>query len=105
MGIMEKKMEITMIMGSYKANIGIMEKKMETTMIMGLYRGNFGIMEKKMETAMILGLYGDNEKEHGNYYLVSNNVGCRRTLPRIEGAILGLYWGNLGIMEKKGKVL
>ena len=53
----------------------------------------------------ILGLSGDDGKENGNYYLGSHNVGCRRTLPRIEGAILGLYWGNLGIMEKKWKVL
>ena len=41
-------------------NIGIMEKKMETTIIMGymgdyrvcIYRGYIGIMEKKMETTI-----------------------------------------------------
>ena len=32
--------------------------------------------------ATISGLYGDNGKEHGNYY-----------------NMLGLYWGNIGIME------
>ena len=33
-------------------------------------------------------LVGDNGKENGNYYI-------------IIGYILGLYWGYIGIMEKK----
>ena len=53
-GIMEKKMETT-IMGLYrvKGYIGIMEKNMETT-IMGLCRvkGYIGIMEKNMEATI-----------------------------------------------------
>ena len=47
--------------------IGIMEKKMETTII---YWGYIGIMEKNMETTIILGLYRDNGKENGNYYYI-----------------------------------
>ena len=43
MGIMEKKMETTIVHGGY---IGIMEKKMEATIV---YGGYMGIMEKKME--------------------------------------------------------
>ena len=43
-GIMEKKMETTIIYWGYN---GIMEEKMETTII---YWGYNGIMEKKMET-------------------------------------------------------
>ena len=37
-------------------NIGMMEEKMETTIILGLYGGNIGIMEKKMETTGIIGI-------------------------------------------------
>ena len=33
---------------------GIMEKKMETTIILGLYRVIMGIMEKKMEATIIV---------------------------------------------------
>ena len=46
-GIMEKKMETTIVCWGY---IGIMEKKMETTIV---YWGYIGIMEKKMETTII----------------------------------------------------
>ena len=45
-GMMEKKMETTIIMGhmgDYRVYVGV---------ILGLYRGYIGIMEKKMETAM-----------------------------------------------------
>ena len=46
--------------------IGIMEKKVETTMV---YWGYIGIMEKKMETTIVYwGLYRDNGKENGNCY-------------------------------------
>ena len=45
-GIMEKKMETTIVCWGY---IGIMEKKMETTIV---YWGYIGIMEKKMETTI-----------------------------------------------------
>ena len=40
LGIMEKKMEATIV---YEGYTGIMEKKMETT-ITGLYRGNIATM-------------------------------------------------------------
>ena len=43
-GIMEKKMETTIVYCGYN---GIMEKKMETTIV---YWGYIGIMKKKMET-------------------------------------------------------
>ena len=46
-GIMEKKMETTIIYWGYN---GIMEEKMETTII---YWGYNGIMEKKMETTKL----------------------------------------------------
>ena len=46
----------------------------------GLYRGYIGV---------ILGLYWDNGKENGNYY-----NGLYR-------GYIGLYWGYIGIMEKK----
>ena len=46
MGIMEKKMKITIVYCGY---MGIIEKKMETTVV---YWGNMGIMEKKVETAI-----------------------------------------------------
>ena len=42
--------------------MGIMENKMETTII--IYWGYNGIMENKH----MLGFYGDNGKENGNYY-------------------------------------
>ena len=74
-GIMEKKMETTII---YRGYIGIMEKKMETTII---YWGNIGIMEKKMETTII-------------YW---GNIGIMEK--KMETTII--YWGNIGIMEKK----
>ena len=41
---------------------GIMEKKMETTIICGLYRGYIYIW-------VILGLYWDNGRENGNYLI------------------------------------
>ena len=46
--------------GIIQGYIGIMEKKMETTIIyyIGLCGGNIRV---------ILGLYRDNGKEHGNY--------------------------------------
>ena len=37
-------------------DMGIMEKKMETTVILRLYWGYIRIMEKKMETSVILRL-------------------------------------------------
>ena len=46
-GIMEKKMETTIVYWGY---IGIMEKKMETTIV---YWGYIGIMENKMETTIV----------------------------------------------------
>ena len=79
--------------------------------IYGLYWGYIGIMEKKMETTktggvcvclsiyiyiwIILGLYWDNGKENGNY----QNGGC--VCVYIYIYIYGLYWGYIGIMEKK----
>ena len=67
MGIMEKKMETTTILGLCRGYVGV---------ISGLFLG--GIMEKKMETTGIIGvigiigyilwLYRDNGKENGNYY-------------------------------------
>ena len=47
LGIMEKKMESTMLYWGY---IGIMEKKMESTMLCWGYIGNNG---KKMESAVV----------------------------------------------------
>ena len=44
-----------------ETTIGIMEEKMETTII----GGYIGIIENKMETT-ILGVYQDNGKENGN---------------------------------------
>ena len=43
------------ILGLYWGNMGIMEKKMETTMV---YWGNMGIMENQMENTIgdILGI-------------------------------------------------
>ena len=38
-----------------------------------------------------MGIYRDNGKENGNY----------RDYRDYVGYILGLYWGNIGIMEKK----
>ena len=68
--------------------------------MLGLYWGYIGRMEKKMETTImgyilrlyrvILGLYWENGKENGNYY---NGL--------YIGVMLGLYWGYIGIMEKK----
>ena len=60
-------METTITLGLHGGYIGIMEKKMEATII---YRGFIGIMENKMETLgpfkgvykVILGLYWDNGK-------------------------------------------
>ena len=46
-GIMENKMETTMVYWGY---IGVMEKKMETTMV---YWGYIGIVEKKMEATVV----------------------------------------------------
>ena len=41
------------ILGLYRGYIGIMEKKMETTIVYWGYRGGYiGIMEKKMETTI-----------------------------------------------------
>ena len=86
MGIMEKKMETTIIMigfmwglyGSYMGlrgkYMGIMEKKMETTImgvIWGLYGSYMGIMEKKMETTMI-GFWGSRFK----VAIASRNLGA-----------------------------
>ena len=57
-GIMEKKMETTIVYWGY---IGIMEKKMETTIV---YWGYIGIMEKKMETTIVYwGYIGIMEKK------------------------------------------
>ena len=66
--------------------MGIMEKKMEATVVYwGLYGGKLpynigvymGIMEKKMEAIIVYwGSYGDNGKENGSYY-----------------SILGFIWG------------
>ena len=46
LGLMEKKMEATMVYWGY---MGIMEKKMEATIV---YWGYTGIMEKKIEATM-----------------------------------------------------
>ena len=78
-------METTIVYWGY---FGIMEKKMEITImgyigILGVYIGGIlGIMEKNMEITImgyigiILGLYrgyiGDNGKENGNYYGLIN---------------------------------
>ena len=51
--------------------VGIMEKKMETTIIyQGINWGYIGIMKKanyNMIIGYILGLHRDNGKENGNY--------------------------------------
>ena len=47
MGMMEKKMETTIV---YWGNLGIMERKMEITTVCW---GNLGIVEKKMETTIM----------------------------------------------------
>ena len=48
--------------------MGIMENKMETTIV---YRVYMWIVENKMETTIVYwGLYGDNGKENGNYYSI-----------------------------------
>ena len=51
-GIMEKKMETTIVYWDY---IGMMDKKMETTIV---YWDYIGIMEKKMETTIVYWGYG-----------------------------------------------
>ena len=72
--------------------MGIMEKKMDTTIVFwGLHGDNgkengyyysilglrWGVMEKKMDTTIVFwGLHGDNGKENGYYY-----------------SILGFRWG------------
>ena len=61
MGILEKKMETTImgnILGFYSGYIGIMENRMESTtmgIIFRLYWGYMGIMEKRkrMETTVM----------------------------------------------------
>ena len=55
-GVVEKKMETTIILGLCSVYIGIMEKNMKTTIILGLYRDYSGMTEKKAET-FIMGLY------------------------------------------------
>ena len=60
-GIMEKKMETTIVYWNY---IGITEKKMETTIVTW---NHMGIMEKESGNYYsILGLYRDNGQENGN---------------------------------------
>ena len=54
-GVVEKKMESTIILGLCSVYIGIMEKKMETIML-GLHGDYSGMTEKKVET-FIKGLY------------------------------------------------
>ena len=56
---------------------------METTIV---YRGH------------ILGLYRDNGKESGNYYSISR-LYTRIMEKEMETTIV--YWGYIGIMEKK----
>ena len=46
------------VLGLYRGSIGIMEKRMEITIILVLYRGSFGIMENKMETTVVFRLGG-----------------------------------------------
>ena len=37
----------------YRGYVGLMEGKMETTIILGLYRGYIGIIEKNMEVTIM----------------------------------------------------
>ena len=68
--------------------IGIMEKKMETTIV---YWGYIGIMEKKMENyCSILGLYRDNGKENGNQYRPEKKVSeTPPQAPELQGCMSG----------------
>ena len=52
--------------------MGIMEKKVETTIV---YWGNIGIMEKKMETTRVPTIINDNDNSHDSKNLNDSNNG------------------------------
>ena len=54
-------------LGLYWGYIGIMEKRMETTGILGSIEGFFIGVAIGGNIRVILGLYWDNGKENGNY--------------------------------------
>ena len=81
MGIMEKKMETTIVYWGY---IGIMEKKMETTVTI-VYWGYMGIMEKKMETTIVYwGYIGILEKKMET--TIMGYIGVRGSLGGLKGS-------------------
>ena len=55
-GMLEKKVETTIMLGVCWGYIGIMEKKMETTIMLGVCWGYIGIMELEVETTIMLGV-------------------------------------------------
>ena len=90
-GILEKKMETTMICRDY---VGIMEKTMETTM---MYRDYVGIMEKTMETTMMYRDYvGIMEKTMETTMIYRDYIGILEK--KMETAII--YRDYLGIIDR-----
>ena len=87
-GIMEKKIETTIVYWGYK---GIMEKKIETTIV---YWGYIRIMEKKIETTTVYwGHIGIMEKKMETTTVYWPYTGIMAQ--KMETTIV--YWGDIGI--------
>ena len=98
MGIMENKVETT-IMENQKEKK--MENEMETGIILGLYWGYMGIMENKMETTIMENQMEKNVVNEMETTIMENQMEKNMDNEMETGIILGLYWGYMGIMEKK----